>query len=118
MYLTKNREELAGTLCHEVSHLIHHYSEAMAEKQMKVLRRELGVSILLGASGAELVGIALIGKLHSLHYSRDVESRADLTGADVCAAAGHNPWGLVWLFGAFRQANLGEGPEFLSDQPR
>lgn len=117
LYLTRNQDELAGTLCHEVSHLIHHDSEAMAQKQMKVLRRELGASILLGASGAELVGIALIGKLHSLHYSRDVESRADLTGADVCAASAHNPWGLVWLFGAFGQANMGEGPEFLSDHP-
>lgn len=117
LYLTRNQEELAGTLCHEVSHLIHHDSEAMAQKQMKVLRRELGASILLGPSGAELVGIALIGKLHSLRYSRDVESRADLTGADVCAASGHNPWGLVWLFGAFGQANMGEGPEFLSDHP-
>jgi predicted Zn-dependent protease len=117
LYLSKNQEELAGTLCHEVSHLIHHDSEAMAQKQMQVVRRELGASILLGAHGAELVGIALAGKLNSLHYSRDVESRADLTGADVCAAAGHNPWGLVWLFSAFGQANMGEGPEFLSDHP-
>jgi beta-barrel assembly-enhancing protease len=115
LYLIKNQEELAGTLCHEVSHLIHHDSEEMLQKQRQVLRRELGASVLLGASGA--VGIALIGKLHSLHYSREVESRADLTGADVCAASGHNPWGLVWLFGAFGQANVGEGPEFLSDHP-
>ena len=117
LYLIKNQEELAGTLCHEVSHLIHHDSEEMLQKQRQVLRRELGASVLLGASGAEVLGIALIGKLHSLHYSREVESRADLTGADVCAASGHNPWGLVWLFGAFGQANVGEGPEFLSDHP-
>lgn len=117
LYLVKNREELAGTLCHEVSHLIHHDSVEMLQKQRKVLQRELGASLLLGASGAELIGIALIGKLHSLHYSREVESRADLTGADVCAASGHNPWGLIWLFGAFGQANMGEGPEFLSDHP-
>ena len=55
-------------------------------------------------------------KHQSLRYSRDVESRAELTGADVSASAGDNPWGLVWLFGAFSDAK-GERPEFLSDHP-
>jgi len=117
LYLAKNQDELAGTLCHEVSHLIHHDSVNQMQKQEQLLRRELGAAVLLGPSGANILAVALIGKLHSLHYSRDVESRADLTGADVCAAAGHNPWGLVWLFGAFGQENIGEGPEFLSDHP-
>jgi len=117
LYFVKNREELAGTLCHEVSHLIHEDSMELAEKQERLLRRELGATILLGASARTVLAITLIGKLQSLRYSRDVESRADLTGADVCASAGFNPWGLVWLFGAFESNQSIERPAFLSDHP-
>jgi len=117
LYFVKNREQLAGTLCHEASHLIHGDSMELAEKQARLMLRELGATILLGPSAANVLAITLIGKLQSLRYSRDVESRADLTGADVCASAGYNPWGLVWLFGAFSDAKEGERPEFLSDHP-
>ena len=64
---------------------------------------------------AHLLAIALLGELRSLGYSRDVESRADLTGSDLCAAAGSNPWGLVWLFQEFKDARTGEIPQLLSD---
>jgi len=117
LYFVKNREELAGTLCHEVSHLIHHDSMALIEKQLQLMRREVGAAILLGPTAANVLAITLIGKFQSLRYSREVESRADLTGADVCASAGYNPWGLTWLFGAFGEAKEGERPEFLSDHP-
>jgi len=46
-----------------------------------------------------------------------VESRADLTGADICAAAGYNPWGLVWLFRDFDNADVAQLPQLLSDHP-
>ena len=64
-----------------------------------------------------MLAIALLGKLHSLSYSRDVESRADITGSDVCAATGYNPWGLVWLFQDFKNAKPEELPQLLSDHP-
>src|SRR5262249_23882505 len=59
----------------------------------------------------------LLGELHSLAYSREAESKADLTGSDVCAAAGINPWGLVWLFREFHNAQTKEIPQLLSDHP-
>jgi len=117
LYFVKNTDELAGTLCHEVSHTIHHDSMTLMEKQRKIEEREIGAAILLGPSTAHVLAIALLGKLHSLSYSRDVESRADLTGSDVCAAAGYNPWGLVWLFQDFKDANTDQVPELLSDHP-
>jgi len=40
-----------------------------------------------------------------------------LTGADVCAGTGYNPWGLVWLFQDFTDAKLAQPPEILSDHP-
>ena len=117
LYFVKNDEELAGTICHELAHTIHHDSMELAQKQKKIMERELGAAVLLGPSGRHAVAIALLGKLHSLSYSRDVEARADLTGADICAAAGHNPWGLVWLFREFKNARPGEMPSLLSDHP-
>jgi predicted Zn-dependent protease len=117
LYFVKNDEELAGTLCHELAHTIHHDSMELAEKQKKVMEREVGAAVLLGPTASHALAIALLGKLHSLSYSRDVEARADLTGADICAAAGHNPWGLVWLFHEFKDARPGEMPSLLSDHP-
>jgi beta-barrel assembly-enhancing protease len=117
LYFVKNKEELSGTLCHEVSHTIHHDTVTLMEKQEKIVRREIVAAVLLGADAAQAMAIALVGKLHSLSYSRDVESRADLTGADVCAAAGYNPWGLVWLFQDFENADTNQVPQILSDHP-
>ena len=117
LYFVKNTDELAGTLCHEVSHTIHHDTMTLMEKQQGIEKRELGAAVLLGPTRAHLLAIFLLGRLHSLGYSRDVESRADLTGSDVCAAAGYNPWGLVWLFQDFRDARTGEVPQLLSDHP-
>jgi len=117
LYFVKNTDELAGTLCHEVSHTIHHDTMTLMEKREKLLAREAGAALILGPTKAHILAIALIGKLHSLSYSRDVESRADLTGSDVCAAAGYNPWGLVWLFQDFQNADESEVPQLLSDHP-
>jgi len=113
LYFVRNSDELAGTLCHEVSHTIHHDTMELMEKRQKIAEREVGAAILLGPS----LGIALLGKLHSLSYSRDVESRADITGSDICAGAGYDPWGLVWLFQDFDNANLGQVPQLISDHP-
>jgi predicted Zn-dependent protease len=117
LYFVKNNDELVGTLCHEVSHTIHHDTMTLLEKEQKIAAREIAAAILLGADRLQILGIALLGKLHSLSYSRDVESRADLTGSDVCASAGYNPWGLVWLFQDFQNAGKGDVPQLLSDHP-
>jgi predicted Zn-dependent protease len=117
LYFVKNTDELAGTLCHEVSHTIHHDSMTMMEEREKILKRELGAAVILGPTRAHVLAIALIGKLNSQGYSRDVEERADLTGSDVCAGTGYNPWGLVWLFRDFENAKMAQPPEILSDHP-
>ena len=117
LFFVKNTEQLAGTLCHEVSHTIHHDSMNLIEKERKIERREIGAAVLLGPTRAHVLAIALIGKLRSLGYSRDAESAADLTGSDVCAATGYNPWGLVWLFQDFDAADTAQVPQLLSDHP-
>jgi predicted Zn-dependent protease len=117
LYFVKNTEELAGTLCHEVSHTIHHDAVHRMQEQQRVEMRELGAAILLGPGLAEAIAISMLGDLHSLAYSRDIESSADITGSDICAATGYNPWGLAWLFQDFQNADPKQIPQLLSDHP-
>jgi predicted Zn-dependent protease len=115
-YFVHNREELAGTLCHETSHLIHHDSMKEMSHDREIRTRE-AAAILLGKTWKVALAASAIGALDSLHYSRGAEESADLTGSDTCAAAGVNPWGLVWLFQDFQNANMETPPEVLSDHP-
>jgi len=117
LYFVKNKEQLAGTLCHEVSHTIHHDTMALMEKQQKIQEREVAAAVVMGPTKAHILAILLVGKLHSLGYSREAESRADLTGSDICAQTGYNPWGLVWLFQDFQNASPNQSPQLLSDHP-
>lgn len=117
LYFVKNTEQLAGTLCHEVSHTIHRDGVALMEKEKKIEEREVAAAVLLGPTRAHIIAIALIGKLHSLGYSRDAESKADVTGSDICAQASYNPWGLTWLFQDFQNADPNQIPQLLSDHP-
>src|SRR5580765_7903931 len=43
LYFVKNNEQLAGTLCHEVSHTIHHDSMKLLEKDQKLEKRALAL---------------------------------------------------------------------------
>ena len=117
LYFVKSKEQLAGTLCHEVAHTIHHDSITLLRKKKLIKAGEVGAAILLGPTRAHVLAIALLGHLRSLSYSRDAEARADLTGSDVCAAGDSNPWGLVWLFRDFKNARSAEVPQLLSDHP-
>lgn len=116
-YFVHNTEELAGTICHEMSHLIHHDSVHQMQHDTAIRRREVIGTILLGPSLRSAALTSIIGKLDSLHFSRGEEENADLTGADTCAAANFNPWGLVWLFEDFQGAHMKTPPEILSDHP-
>jgi len=117
LYFVKNTEQLAGTLCHEVSHTIHRDSISLMERRNRIKRHEIEAAVLLGPTRAHILAIALLGDLHSLGYSREAESNADITGSDICAEAGYNPWGLVWLFDEFQNADTRQIPQLLSDHP-
>jgi len=117
LYFVKNTEQLAGTLCHEVSHTIHHDAMKRIDEARRTIAAQIGAAVLLGPTLAKVIALKLLGDLHSNSYSREIESAADVTGADVCAAAGYNPWGLVWLFQDFQDADTEHVPQFLSDHP-
>jgi predicted Zn-dependent protease len=79
----KNRDELAGVICHEVNHDIHHDMYAVFQATQG------------GRSPQDPNAIA---------YERAAETNADRAGAYMCAKAGFNPWGMVWNFRQYRQA--------------
>ena len=117
LYFVKNTEQLAGTLCHEVSHTIHHDAINRIKQEQKLEALEIGATLLLGPTLAKAIAIKMLGDLNSLAYSREIESKADITGSDVCAQTGYNPWGLVWLFQEFQDADTRQIPQLLSDHP-
>jgi len=117
MTFVRNREELVGVLCHEVAHTLHHDSMKKIEEEKKLRAEGAGALILLGPSVAHILAIELLGDLRRNGYSRGQESAADLTGSDICAAAGYNPYGLIWLFQDFQNAEPNDVPQLLSDHP-
>jgi predicted Zn-dependent protease len=123
MKFVENREELAGVLCHETSHNIHHDVVNNIIKDQRAQQTTSLVAtvanLLTGGKLADLIttGAQVELTLRVQHFSREVETAADLTGADTCARAGSNPWGLVWLFQRFEKASSGGQFEILSDHP-
>ncbi len=123
MRFVKNREELAGVLCHETSHDIHHDVLHLIQKQQRAATAytigDILANIATGGRAAGAIDTAanLGFTLQAQNYSRDVESAADAKGAQTCAAAGSNPWGLVWLFQQFEKSDTGGTMEMLSDHP-
>jgi beta-barrel assembly-enhancing protease len=119
MKFVQNQQQLAGVLCHETSHDIHHDVINLNRKDQNLQIGATVLSILLGGGRSGIVNGALnaAGSLESLNFSRGVESNADKKGAYTCAQAGYNPYGLVWLFQNFEKADTHGSMEMLSDHP-
>jgi predicted Zn-dependent protease len=123
MKFVRYREELAGVLCHETSHDIHHDVLHLFQKQQKAATvYTIGDFLANLATGGKYSGVidtlANVGfQFQALRYSRDVEAAADYKGAITCAQAGSNPWGMVWLFQRFEKIDTNAPPEFISDNP-
>ena len=94
MKFVQNREELAGVLCHETSHDIHHDVLHLYQKAQKANTAysvgDLLANILTGGRASRAIDTAAsIGfSLQTATYSRDVESAADRKGAETCARGG------------------------------
>jgi predicted Zn-dependent protease len=94
----RNRDELAGVICHEVNHDIHHDMYAVFEATR-------------GRSPQDPSVIA---------YERAAERNADRAGAYTCARAGFNPWGMVWGLRQHSEAtgSYSGGADHPSDEQR
>lgn len=119
MTFVKNKEELAGVLCHEVSHDIHHDVMNVYRKNQQLGLYATIADLLLGGGRNQIANniINIAANLKSLTFSRDVEHNADATGAYICAQSDVTPWGMVWLMQQFEANPSASPPEFLSDHP-
>jgi len=117
MTFAKNKEELAGVLCHETSHTIHRDVMSLNRKQQGVDLAAGILSSLLGGGQVTNMVLGIGDQLVGARFSRSVERQADQKGAMTCAQAGINPWGMVWLFKQFEAAPTSKPPEALSDHP-
>jgi len=123
MKFVQNKEELAGVLCHETSHNIHHDVLNLYKEESTVARNyqigDIVANVLTGGKYSGVIDQAagFAFNLQSLRFSRTVEGAADAKGAQTCAQAGWNPWGMVWLFQHFETIDQSNPPEFLSDHP-
>lgn len=88
--LLKNRDELAGVICHEVNHDIHHDMYAVY---------------------AATQGGRMPQNPNAIAYERQTETNADRAGAYTCAKAGFNPWGMVWNFRLHGQTPMAAAQE-------
>lgn len=101
-------EVLAGVLAHEIGHCV-------TNDARNALIRELGISVVLGASGAgsagELAGEAVRGAVQ-MRYGRRAEERADRFAVDLLAASGLNPLAFSRALESLGEA-VGEMPEWM-----
>lgn len=110
--------ELAAVTGHEMTHVRkQHWAKAVGAQS----KRELGLQVILGLTGAgkgwqQLAGIG--DTLYSLHYSRSEEDEADAGGLQNMVNAGYDPQGMLDLFHTLQSSTKGGGPpSFLSDHP-
>ena len=119
MAMIENSDELAAVLCHETSHDIHHDVVHNMKKNRNLSYASSAIGMLLGGFGGTILSNMLnVGtSIESMQFSREVETQADLKGAETCSAAGFNPWGMVWLLTRFEKNGNENHMEILSDHP-
>jgi predicted Zn-dependent protease len=116
-----NEAQIAGVMAHEIGHVVmrhgtHQMSKAYLEK--------MGLGILGGIFGGGALGsiVNVTGGFGLnalfLHYSREMESEADLIGTQILHDAGYDPKAMVDFFEKIQvQSKGGNSSQFFSDHP-
>jgi Zn-dependent protease with chaperone function len=120
---SRNEGELAGVLAHEISHVALRHGTHQASKAYAA---QAGISILGGILGGH-VGSGTANILNTiggiglnavfLKYSRDLESQADVRGAQILAASGYSPVDMVNFFTTLKRVDTSKKTNWLSDHP-
>lgn len=120
---SRNEGEVAGVLAHEISHVSLRHGTHQASKAYLA---QAGISILGGILGGKVGGgaasvINAIGGFGLnalfLKYSRDLESQADVRGAQILAASGYSPTDMVDFFQTLERVDPSRKTNWLSDHP-
>jgi len=125
----ESEEELAGILCHEISHVSARHISQKIERAKKVQLATMAGLIagaLLGAGGAGTAANALAmgsmaaGQSAMLAYSREDEMQADQLGLNYLARAGYNGKGLITMMQKMRDKQwfgTDQVPSYLMTHP-
>src|SRR3954470_18448443 len=119
----RNEGEVAGVLAHEISHVSLRHGTHQASKAYLA---QAGIGILGGILGGKVgqqtadiintVGGIGLNALF-LKYSRDLESQADVRGAQILAATGYSPADMVSFFHTLERVDTSKKTNWLSDHP-
>jgi hypothetical protein len=119
----KNEGEVAGVIAHEIAHVSLRHGTHQASKAYGA---QAGLSILGGLLG-DNVGQNTAGIINAvggvglnvlfLKFTRDLESQADVRGAQILAASGYSPADMISFFRSLEQANTPSKTSWLSSHP-
>ena len=119
----RNEGEVAGVLAHEISHVSLRHGTHQASKAYLT---QAGIGILggilggkVGAGTAQIINAIGGFGLNALFlkYSRDLESQADIRGAQILAASGYSPVDMVNFFHTLENTDTARKTNWLSDHP-
>lgn len=119
----RNEGELAGVLAHEISHVAlrhgtHQASKAyLAQTGLGILGSILGNRVSPNTANvlSQAGGLGL--NVLFLKYSRDLETQADVRGAQILAASGYSPVDMASFFRTLERVDRSRKTHFLSDHP-
>jgi Zn-dependent protease with chaperone function len=118
----RNEGEVAGVVAHEIAHVALRHGTHQASKAYLA---QAGLSILGGilggGSGNTANVINAVGgvglNVLFLKYSRDLETQADVRGAQILAATGYTPQDMIGFFQTLEKVDKSRKTSFLADHP-
>lgn len=120
---SRNEGELAGVLAHEIAHVALRHGTHQASKAYAA---QAGLSILGGILGGKVgqntanilntVGGIGLNALF-LKFGRDLETQADVRGAQILAASGYTPADMVSFFQQLERVDKSKKTTWLSSHP-
>ncbi len=119
----RNEGEVAGVMAHEIAHVALRHGTHQASKAYAA---QAGLAILggllggrVGSNTAQILnavgGIGLNALF--LKFSRELESQADVRGAQILAASGYAPADMVSFFHTLEKVDKSKKTTWLSDHP-
>lgn len=119
----QNEGEVAGVIAHEIAHTALRHGTHQASKAYAA---QAGLQILGGLLGGKVgnntaqilntVGGVGLNALF-LKFSRDLETQADVRGAQILAASGYTPADMVSFFRQLERVDKSRKTNWLSDHP-